>query len=275
MTRLPRHSRHGPNGGLLLVGAHAADMEFTAGHLAALHARRGERVTFLHLTAGEAGHPGRERAAYRAQKMEEARNAADLLGAGCQVLCYPDGALSASQDVAEAVAAVIGECRPEFLITHWRGSMHSDHASCHFAVERALARLGTHDPASRPAVFYAENWEDPDGFRPDVLVDVTAVFDDWTAAARCHELFRGGVVSFDYEGYYDALTRMRGCLGGVRRAAAFMRAPPGFSSPPAGPGAGLAGQCASGLPPAREAGDRGAARQEIRCQPLPVCEQSG
>jgi N-acetylglucosamine malate deacetylase 1 len=217
---LPGHER----GGLLLVGAHVADMEFTAGHLAAAHARAGQPVTFLHLTAGEAGHPAKGRAAYREQKLAEAEAAASRLGGQCRVLGYPDGGLTASPEVVAAVAAAIDEYRPDVLVTHWRGSWHPDHANCNFAVERALAQCRAAGTATAPEVFYAENWEDADGFQPDVLVDITNVADDWLAAARCHELFRGGVVAFDYQGYYDALTRSRGCLAGVRRAAAFMRA---------------------------------------------------
>ncbi len=215
------------SGGLLLVGAHVGDMDFTAGHLARLHVKSGDEVLLLHLTAGEAGHPHMDRAAYRDQKLQEAAAAAAALGAEHRVMPYPDGDLAASQDVAEAVASVIEEARPRVLVTHWRGSFHRDHANCYFAVERALGLL---DPP-HPDVFYAENWEDADGFRADTVVDIGGVYREWLNAARCHELFRGGVVSFDYQGYYEALTASRGRLAGVERAAAFMRPPPIFSSP--------------------------------------------
>jgi N-acetylglucosamine malate deacetylase 1 len=86
--------------------------------------------------------------------------------------------------VAEAVASVIEEARPRVLVTHWRGSFHRDHANCYFAVERALGLL---DPP-HPDVFYAENWEDADGFRADTVVDIGGVYREWLNAARCHEL---------------------------------------------------------------------------------------
>ncbi len=215
------------SGGLLLVGAHIGDMDFTAGHLARLHVKTGDQVLLLHLTAGEAGHPHMDRAAYRAQKLREAAAAAAALGAEHRVMTYPDGDLAASQEVAEALASVIEEARPRVLVTHWRGSFHRDHANCYFAVERALGLVNP----PRPDVFYAENWEDADGFRADTVVDIGGVYREWLDAARCHELFRGGVVSFDYQGYYEALTASRGRMAGVERAAAFMRPPPIFSSP--------------------------------------------
>lgn len=215
------------SGGLLLVGAHVGDMDFTAGHLARLHVKAGEEVLFLHLTAGEGGHPGKERGAYKAQKLAEAAEAAALLGAECRVLGHPDGDLFASQEVAQELAAIIDELRPRTVVTHWRGSLHRDHANSYFAVERALELL----KVDQPRLWFADNWEDADGFTPDVTVDISAVFDDWLSAARCHELFRGGVVSFDYQGYYEALTSLRGKMSGTRKAAAFMRSPSIFSSP--------------------------------------------
>ena len=65
----------------------------------------------------------------------------------------------------------------------------------------------------------------------DTVVDIGDVYRDWLEAARCHQLFRGGVVSFDYQGYYEALTATRGRMAGVERAAAFMRPTAIFSSP--------------------------------------------
>jgi N-acetylglucosamine malate deacetylase 1 len=221
------------SGGLLLVGAHVGDMDFTAGHLALLHAKAGVDVTFLHLTAGEGGHPRRERTVYRAQKVSEAEEAAGRFGARFRILDYADGDLVASDEVATSVASVINAERPAVIVTHWRGSFHRDHANCYFAVERALELQGKNGGAQNgsPQLFYAENWEDADGFRPDVVVDISDVFDEWLAGARCHELFRGGVVNFDYQGYYEALTTLRGKMSGVRRGAAFMRPPSLFFAP--------------------------------------------
>lgn len=202
-------------------------MDFTAGHLARLHAKAGQEVLFLHLTAGEGGHPGKDRAVYKAQKLAEAAAAAGRLGAECKVLDHPDGDLFATDDLAKEVAAIVDERRPQTIVTHWRGSLHRDHANCYFAVERALEL----QRGGSPELWFADNWEDADGFQADLVVDISDVFDDWLAAARCHELFRGGVVSFDYQGYYEALTSLRGKMSRTPRAAAFMRPPNVFFSP--------------------------------------------
>jgi LmbE family N-acetylglucosaminyl deacetylase len=66
---------------ILAIGAHAADMELSAGALLAHQAKLGDRVVLLHLTLGEGGHPKLPPAIYREQKRREAEAAARDLGA--------------------------------------------------------------------------------------------------------------------------------------------------------------------------------------------------
>lgn len=216
---------------VLLVGAHAADMEFTAGHVARVYSKAGHKVTFLHLTAGEKGHPHLGARTYLEQKRKEAAMAAQALAADVRILDYGDGELAVTDEVAWEVADTIRELRPDLLITHWQGSGHTDHRNCHFIARRALFLAGLsaferERPSWRvPDVFYPENYEDMEGFVPDISLDVTAVYHDWLEAARAYELFRGGVSEFRYQDYYEALAQLRGCLGGVPKAAALMGRP--------------------------------------------------
>ena len=64
---------------LVAVGAHAADMEFSAGAVLLKHARSGWDVHILHLTLGEKGHREMGPEEYGAQKQREAEEAGDLL----------------------------------------------------------------------------------------------------------------------------------------------------------------------------------------------------
>jgi hypothetical protein len=61
-----------------------------------------------------------------------------------------------------------------------------------------------------------------EGWRADLYVDVGDVWEDYLRMLRSHELMRGGVSSFRYLEYYDALGTVRGCLGGFRKAVALM-----------------------------------------------------
>lgn len=218
---------------LLAVGAHAADMEFTAGAAILRYTRAGHTATILALTPGEKGHPRMEPEPYAQQKIEEAHEAARRLSAQARLLDYKDAELLVDEQVALQIASVIREERPDILITHPAHSIHSDHSNCHANVMRAEFLAGIpgiqlpHVAYWVPKTYYAENWEDMEGYVPDTYVDVTDIFDDWIHAASAYELFRGGISTFRYQDYYRALAVMRGCLGGAQKAVTLMR-PPGF-----------------------------------------------
>jgi LmbE family N-acetylglucosaminyl deacetylase len=214
---------------VLAVGGHAADMEFTAGATIAKYTAAGAEAVFLHLTAGEMGHPRLSGEEYRKQKIDEAHRAARILGATARFLPYPDAGLPRNDEVAYAIADVIREVRPDVVITHWRGSFHSDHVNAHYNTMQALFYAGlpaiarAHPAHSPKKILFPENWEDMDDFVPDLYLDITDVYDRWIEAASQYELFSGSVSGFRYREYYEALAVMRGCLGDYKRAVALAR----------------------------------------------------
>jgi hypothetical protein len=75
-----------------------------------------------------------------------------------------------------------------------------------------------------PHVLFAENWEDMDGYEPNLYVDTTDDYETWLRALEHYEIFRDPTVGgFRYRDYYSALSQMRGCLSGHGRAVALMR----------------------------------------------------
>ncbi len=217
-----------PDGGIMVIGAHAGDAENMAGAAVLIHTRAGHPAAILHMTLGEAGHPRLAPEVYAEQRKAEIQESARLLGAKALWLPYRDGLLPANEGVALEVCDIIRRERPDVILTHWRGSIHKDHIATHDIVRdaifyAALPALARDFPAHRVRrVYYPENWEDMDGWRPDVYLDATAVWDGYLAALRSHELMRGGVSTFRYYEYYDALGTVRGCLGGYSRAVALM-----------------------------------------------------
>ncbi len=217
-----------PKQKILAIGAHAADMELTAGMTMAKYIRAGGAGTFLHLTAGERGHPTKSGDEYAAQKREEAVRAAAALGAHMQLFEYHDGELPYNDEVAFRVADVIRAEKPDIVITHWKNSMHKDHARTYQIVQDAVfyAALRTIErPLPRHAVrglYFSDNWEDQEGYVPDVYVSIEdADFDAWRQCCSAYQLFRGGVSSFRYRDYYEALATTRGCVAFTTRANAF------------------------------------------------------
>ena len=213
---------------VLAIGAHAGDMELTCGPLLVKEAQRGNRVTILHLTLGEAGNPKLSATEYGAQKRREATDAAAALGASVTFGPYRDGEIPDTDEARRYVASVIRQVKPTLIITHWRNSMHKDHATTSAIVRDAvllasLESIALGQPAWRGvrSVWYAENWEDAEGFTPYIFVDVTGTIPAWREAVSKYEFVRGGVSSFAYLDYYTALATVRGALVRKSQAVAF------------------------------------------------------
>jgi N-acetylglucosamine malate deacetylase 1 len=210
---------------VLAIGAHAGDAEVTTGAILALHRRLGDRVAMLHLTLGEGGNPKTSAAAYGEQKRREALAAAQALGAEVLFGPWKDGELRDTDEAARWVADVIRQVKPTHVITHWKASLHPDHAAAHRIVNAAvlLASLEGFESAHPRhrgvrGVYYADNWEDAEGFSPYLYVDVTGDLAAWKAAVTSYEFIRGGISSFPYLEYYEALARVRGAVAGKRFA---------------------------------------------------------
>ena len=69
-------------------------------------------------------------------------------------------------------------------------------------------------------MYYADNWEDPEGFSPYIYVDVSDVFDEFEQAFKCFAIGRGEG-GYPYWDWYQARTRIHGIARGVQHAQAF------------------------------------------------------
>ncbi|GIP37689.1 bacillithiol biosynthesis deacetylase BshB1 [Paenibacillus sp. J31TS4] len=214
---------------ILAIGAHAGDLDLTAGAVIAKYTQEGHKATFLHLTPGEKGHPRLSPEEYRKQKIEEAHRFADIVGADVRFLNYSDADLPVDEKVKYEVADVIREVKPDIIITHWRESMHKDHANCHLIVQdahfyAALKTIERELPAHfARKLYYADNWEDPYDFDPEVFIDIPEeAYELWVKAMHEYAYARGETSGFPFIEYYKALTIVRGAPVGFKRAQAFM-----------------------------------------------------
>ncbi|HVN78426.1 MAG TPA: PIG-L family deacetylase [Terriglobia bacterium] len=219
--------RQSPQRTVLAVGAHAGDMEVSCGAVLAKQRKLGDRVVILHLTLGERGNPKLSPEEYARQKEAEAKTAAAAIGAELIFGPYKDAELPNDEQVRRYVADVIRTVKPSILITHWKHSMHKDHAAASAITVDAellasLAGVKTDHPAYNgvKAIYFAENWEDKEGFTPYVYVDVSEAIESWEKCAKAYEFVRGGVASFRYFDYYRALARVRGAEAGMSDAVA-------------------------------------------------------
>jgi len=216
---------------VIAVGGHIGDMELTAGPTLAKVVLEGGRAIIIDCTYGERGHPTIAPSVYREQKLEEARFFADTIGAELVTLDYSDGFLPDDEAVAEQIAEVIREAKPDILITHWLHSMHRDHERAAQAAIRGafLASIPIEEiDAERhsvPMILHAENWEDMEGFEADVFYEIPEeAYQKWRTGIERHAFARGETYGFRFIDYYSALMQVKGCLVGHQRAAAFKTA---------------------------------------------------
>jgi LmbE family N-acetylglucosaminyl deacetylase len=208
---------------ILALGAHAADQELSAGMILAKYAKAGHNVTILSLTPGEKGHPLLSADDYKQQKIREAEACAAVLGVETRVLDYRDAELPFNDTIVFEVCDIIRELMPDILITHWERSIHKDHMNAHKIALDArfyagLKRIERDLPNHWIShVYYSENWEDMDGYEPDVFVDTTDTFEQYCEALSNFELWEGGT-GWPYAEYYRSLARMRACVGFGKRA---------------------------------------------------------
>ncbi len=213
---------------IMAVGAHTGDAQLTMGMLLAKHARQGDSIITVDLTAGERGcPPDWTMADFRDYNIECASKFAEMLNGESIVFDIPDGELYRGKEIEIRLAKLMREKQVDAVLYHWKNSMHKDHIEAHHITENAIfyASLPTFEidglaPAPICSYMCAENWEDAEGFEPYHYFDVTDAYPLWESAIKKLWLSEHST-SMKYLRYYDALSVMRGALIRKERATAF------------------------------------------------------
>ena len=203
---------------LLVVSAHAADFVWrAAGYIAVVTSAFGEAHVVC-LSYGEHGEspgawaqPGMTVDRVKEIRRDEALEAGRVLGATMHFLDKGDYPLPDSDDTVLELAELMRELQPGTILTHAKADpANLDHPRAAGltlrarAVAQAQGRASAHPPLGAPPVFRFEPHQ-PElcEFTPDVLVDITPVFDlklAAMAAMRSQEQLTG---------YYSALAERR------------------------------------------------------------------
>ncbi len=165
---------------LLVVGAHPDDAEVHVGGLLALAAKRGLRAGILDLTAGELGSRGDA-----ATRHVEAMEAARILGVERLILDLPDARFEETEPHRVTVMSSLRALRPRILVLPAPDDRHPDHRRAHRLAREAAYYSGLRNyPCAgepwRPEAIAWVGGENP--AQPDLVVDVTAVWDQRMAA---------------------------------------------------------------------------------------------
>ena len=212
---------------VMAVGAHTGDAQLTCGMLLSRFAAQGDRIVTLDLTAGERGCPrGMTQKEFREMNVASAKQFASELGGESVVLDIPDGELEYSQALAIQIGDIMRKYEAEVILYHWKNSMHKDHIAASRLTTDAIffASLPSFERPLPPAKirrwYYAENWEDSEGFIPYAYFDVSNSFETWKHAVKNLYLTEHSR-DFRYLQYYEGLARMRGALIKTEYATAF------------------------------------------------------
>ncbi len=186
---------------LVVVSAHVGDFVWRAGGAMALYANRGHEVTVVCLAYGERGESARYwREGMDLKQVKEARHAeaeaaVEVLGADLRAFDADDYPLEETTELLERLVVVYREVRPSIVLTHTeRDPWNRDHETAHSIATKAriIAQAAGHDPGTEvigaPPVFLFEPHQtEYSGFMPDVLLDITEVWEKKLEAMRCME----------------------------------------------------------------------------------------
>ena len=184
---------------MLVISAHAADFVWRAGGAIALAAAPGEPVTVLCLTSGERGESasawraGQTLEEIKALRRAEAQNAAAALGAEIEFLDAGDYPLRESDELVDRIVGVYRRVNPSVVLTHSLADPYNqDHPTAAQLALRArvlaqaIGYSAPGEPIGAPPVFLFEPHQ-PEmcGFKPEVLLDITPVFEAKRKAMEC------------------------------------------------------------------------------------------
>lgn len=185
----------------LVVSAHSADFVWRAGGAIALHAEQGLDVTVVCLSYGERGEsaklwrqPGMTLDRVKSERQAEAEAAAKALGvADIQFWDLGDYPITLTQESLFRLVALMRKIRPSFVLTHSKEDPYNrDHPLVsQFAQEaRIVAQAHGHDPEVKvigapPVMLFEPHQPEQCGWMPNVLLDITPVWEKKLAAIKC------------------------------------------------------------------------------------------
>lgn len=205
---------------VLVVSAHAADFVWRAGGAIALYASRGARVRILCLSYGERGESqglwkkeGMTLEHVKKVRRAEAERAAGVLGAEIRFFDAGDYPLKVTDELTEELVQEFRIVQPTAVLTHTLSDPYNgDHtATANLTMNARVYAQAMGYPSEHkkhlgaPPVFLFEPHQtEMCDFKPQVLLDITPVFDQKRRAMECMD------AQEHLWNYYTDVARRRG-----------------------------------------------------------------
>lgn len=165
---------------VMTLFAHPDDAELSCFGLLAKLRDMGWRVVVVVVTRGENGH-----LAGGHNRSDEARAAAELIGAEIVFGDFPDGHVPHSAELVDWVETLLQDYRPALVVTHFNGHSPTSHQD-HLAVEAAV-QISVRRAAWRPTLLLAEGIDNNLAFQPNWFVDISKHYQTKIDAIALHK----------------------------------------------------------------------------------------
>jgi LmbE family N-acetylglucosaminyl deacetylase len=180
---------------IIMIGAHPDDCDQDGGGTAILFAAMGHAVKFVSVTNGDAGHQTTGGGALAKRRMAEAQEAGRRFGVTYDVLDNHDGELLPGLPIRLQIIRKIREWNADIVIAPRPNDYHPDHRYTGVLVQDAAYMVAVPNVApdtpplkKNPVFLYFQDFfQRPNPFRPDVAVDITAVYDQKISGLDAHE----------------------------------------------------------------------------------------
>lgn len=187
---------------IIAFGAHPDDCEIKAGGVAAKWAALGYHVLFVSTTNGDIGHWKTAGGPLAKRRREEVQSAARILGIRTHVLDIHDGELEPTLENRRTITRLIRYWKADIVLAHRPNDYHPDHRYTGILVQDAAYMVTVpffcpdvpHLQKNPVFLYYADRFERPNPFRPDIVVDIDDVLEKKLAALDALEsqFFEGG-----------------------------------------------------------------------------------
>ena len=179
---------------VIAFGAHPDDCDIRAAGTAALFHAAGAAVKFVSVTNGDAGHHVIHGPALAARRLAEAKESARRLGIEYEVLENHDGELLPTLEVRRQIIREIRAWNADIVLAPRPNDYHPDHRYTGVLVQDAaymvvVPSLVPEVPAVRKNpvfLYYEDNFQRPNPFRPDIAVNLDSVIDKKVDALDSH-----------------------------------------------------------------------------------------
>lgn len=179
---------------IIMIGAHPDDCDLDAGGIGILLSKMGHAVKFVAVTNGDAGHQSEGGGMLAKRRFAEAKEAGKRFGVEYDVLDNHDGELLPNLNVRLQIIRKIREWGADMVIAPRPNDYHPDHRYTGILVQDAAYMVGVPNvapdtpPLKKNPVFmyFQDNFQRPNPFRPDVVVDISAVYEQKVYALDAH-----------------------------------------------------------------------------------------